>query len=281
MLDLPQCSSHGAARLLRDAKGCAPMKDRGSTPTGDDRWLTRLDPAGVFTARDRVALLRAAAATHDFKAQEVLLERGDRIRFAYLVIEGLVARRKETALGKHQITAIFVPGDLIDGDIALQSATDHDLVALSEGRIAPIPEPSLSELEADSGLARAIQRSRVYEAAIAREWVVNIGARGAGPRVAHLLCELVWRLQHAGLAEDHACILPIRQQDIADATGISAVHVNRVLQRLRRTGLIRLAGERLDILEPERLDKYAEFEPDYLEAAAGLRTPLAPGAASR
>ena len=254
------------------------MSDPESMPT-TDRWLTRLDPAGVFTARDRVALLRAAAAIRPFKGQEVLAERGTRQRFAYLVIEGLVARRKETALGKHQITAIFVPGDLIDGHVALQLPADHDLVALSEGRAAPISEAGLGDLEAEGGLAKAIQRSSAYEASIAREWVVNIGARDAGPRVAHLLCELVWRLQHAGLAQNHACALPLRQQDIADATGISAVHVNRVLQRLRRGGLIRLVGEQLEILEPGRLEELADFEPDYLEAAAALQS--AAGAVSR
>lgn len=253
------------------------MTEPGPNPTVD-RWLTRLDPAGVFTAHDRLALLRATGPMRTFKSQERLGARGARPRFAYLVADGLVARRKETALGKHQIAFIFVPGDLIDGDVTLPYMADHDLIALSDGCAATISEAGLQALATNAGLGAAIRRSKAYEGAISREWVVNIGAREAGPRVAHLLCELVWRLRHAGLTEDHACALPLRQQDIADATGISAVHVNRVLQRLRRSGLIRLAGDRLEILEPERLEDFADFEPDYLEAA--VPAPIQRGAAS-
>ncbi|MDB5413317.1 MAG: cyclic nucleotide-binding protein, partial [Rubritepida sp.] len=104
------------------------------------------------------------------------------------------------------------------------------------------------------------------QAAVQREWTVNLGQRGATERMAHLLCELYLRLRLVGLADDDSCELPLTQSDLADAVGLSPVHVNRVLQELRTSGLIGLRGRILTIPSIDALRDAAMFEASYLHA---------------
>jgi CRP-like cAMP-binding protein len=108
------------------------------------------------------------------------------------------------------------------------------------------------------------------DAAIFREWMVALGRRSAGEKVAHLLCELMVRLQSVGLSEDNGYALAPRQADLGDALGLSTVHVNRTLQELRAEGLIVSNGRRLSIPDLERLKVVAEFNPAYLHARGGV-----------
>jgi biotin operon repressor len=104
----------------------------------------------------------------------------------------------------------------------------------------------------------------MQEAAILRERIVMLGRRNARARVAYLFCELFWRHRAIGLSEDHSLRLPLTQADIADTLGLTAVHVNRVLQGLRRDGLITLAHRRLTIHHVDRLQSLAQLNQDYL-----------------
>jgi CRP-like cAMP-binding protein len=113
-------------------------------------------------------------------------------------------------------------------------------------------------------IAAALWRETLIEAAIFREWVLNVGRREAHTRLAHVLCELVVRLEVVGLVKDHACDLPITQGEFADAIGVTPVHVNRVLQTMRAEGLIELNGDRLNIPDWEKLKEAGEFDPTYL-----------------
>lgn len=97
-----------------------------------------------------------------------------------------------------------------------------------------------------------------------RERIVMLGRANARARVAYLFCEFLWRYRAIGLSEDHALRLPLTQLDIADTLGLTAVHVNRVLQHLRREGLITMAHRRLIVHYPDRLQRLAELGQDYL-----------------
>lgn len=97
-----------------------------------------------------------------------------------------------------------------------------------------------------------------------REWIVNVGYRTALERVAHLLCEIYWRLDAVGLAQGNSCDMPLTQQDLADALALSSVHVNRTLMALRRAGLLRLQAGRLELLDGRALQMAAGFDPYYL-----------------
>ena len=113
-------------------------------------------------------------------------------------------------------------------------------------------------------LTELLWRDTLIDAAIFREWIVAMGQRPAQSHLAHLLCEVFTRLRAGGLTQDHSCSLPLTQEELGDACGLSTVHVNRTLQDLRRHGLIQLQHSRLTILDWARLKEVAQFDPAYL-----------------
>ncbi len=151
---------------------------------------------------------------------------------------------------------------------------DNSVSTISPCRVGFVTHDALRDLcTRYPRLAAAFWRETLIDAAIFREWVVNVGQREGASRMAHVLCELLVRLRAVGLAEDHVCDLPITQVEFADALGFTPVHVNRVLQHLRTEGLIVTQGTRLTIPDWDRLKQVGEFDPTYLhlvreEAAA-------------
>jgi CRP-like cAMP-binding protein len=129
-------------------------------------------------------------------------------------------------------------------------------------------------MDAHPRVARALWWASFVEESIAREWIINVGYRSAFERLAHLFCELYYRLEAVGLAREMACELPIRQSEIADTLALSAVHVNRTLMELRRSGLLSLNNRRLVIHDMPRLQMAAGFDPVYLHLNGG-DSPLA------
>jgi CRP-like cAMP-binding protein len=113
-------------------------------------------------------------------------------------------------------------------------------------------------------IARALWAAALVDEATLREWLVNLGGRPADERVAHLLCELLLRLRAVGLANGNSYELPLTQAELADTMGLSHVHMNRVIQRLRGEKLITLKGKNLVILDVERLKAFSGFNPNYL-----------------
>jgi CRP-like cAMP-binding protein len=97
-----------------------------------------------------------------------------------------------------------------------------------------------------------------------REWVVNVGRRDSRARIAHLLCELAWRLRTIGRSDGDTYEFPLTQEQLADATGLTSVHTNRTLQSLRKDGLIQLTARSLTILDWEGLREVGEFDELYL-----------------
>jgi CRP-like cAMP-binding protein len=142
---------------------------------------------------------------------------------------------------------------------------DASLVTLSSSTIAFIPHQPMRELCAEfPRLGAALWRWSLVDAAVFREWVMNLGGRGATERIAHLLCEIFTRLQHIGLANGNSCHMPMTQADIGAAAGMSTVHVNRVIQSLRAKKLISLTGSRLTVHDWLGLQQIGDFDPAYL-----------------
>jgi CRP-like cAMP-binding protein len=113
-------------------------------------------------------------------------------------------------------------------------------------------------------LAAALWRATLVQGAISREWVVNLGQRPAISRLAHLLCEMMTRMEAVGLAYSGSCDLRLTQEDLSEATGLSVVHVNRMLQELRAQNLITFGQGRLTIHDQGALARLGDFRPDYL-----------------
>jgi CRP-like cAMP-binding protein len=180
-----------------------------------------------------------------------------------------VQRYKVLDEGKRQISAFHVAGDMPDLQGLHLSVMDHNLGALTRVTALSVPHEALRELLLRiPELNAPFWRDTLVDAAIFREWVANVGRRPAYQRLAHLFCELYLKQVAVGLARDGRCPMPVTQVDLADATGLTSVHVNRTLRELRRDGLIELRGKRLEIPDWPRLVAAASFNPAYLHLAS-------------
>jgi len=189
---------------------------------------------------------------------------GARPSYAHLVISGLVARWGEASDGQRQITAFHIPGDMPD----LQSLVLPDMMfglqALVPTAVLRVPHEALRAAAADTEIAEAFWRDCAADAAIANEWVVNVGRRKARPRIAHLVCEIATRVGAANGENKFSFHLPVTQNQIGSATGLSTVHVNRSLQELKKGGLALLGGAEARVLDWSGLQDAAGFDPAYL-----------------
>jgi CRP-like cAMP-binding protein len=167
--------------------------------------------------------------------------------------------------GGRQITALLIPGDFLDLHVTVLGEMDHGILALTPCKLAYLDAAALDRATGENArLARALWWSTLVDEGVLRQWVVNVGRRDAFERIAHLLCELHARMKMVGLVEDGQLELPLTQEEIADATGLTSVHANRTLQRLRKAGLIEIGAGRLHVLQISALQKAAGFDPSYL-----------------
>ena len=227
--------------------------------------LTRkLEVFAPLPEADRHLLDEVVRASRQVEARTDLVSEGEASDDVHLILEGFACRNKVLADGTRQIVAYLVPGDFCDLHIFILNAMDHSITTLSPCRVVDIPRRRVLEFAERPALARAMWWATLVDEAILREWLVNIGARPAEQRVAHLLCELHLRLKTVGLADGGAYELPLTQADLAETMGLSNVHVNRVLQRLRADGLITLKGRNLVILDIARLRQFSGFTANYL-----------------
>lgn len=219
----------------------------------------------VLNADEVAALEAAVARTATFDARQIIVRQHAPLSQCTLLLEGFVERYKDTPEGRRQILAIHIPGDFVDLHSYPLKRLEHSVAALTDVRVALFPHPAVRALtEQSATLTELLWRSTLIDAAINREWIVSIGARGAAVRLAHLFCEMRVRLERIGMARDESFALPLTQVDLADATGLTAVHVNRMLRQLREDGLVAFRQGRVDVLDWQRLYDFAEFEPAYL-----------------
>jgi CRP-like cAMP-binding protein len=207
----------------------------------------------------------AAAQLRKLAPGEDLIAEGEEPHEVYLVLSGWGCRYKQLEDGRRQIIGFFLPGDLCDLNIFILRSMDHSIGALTSMTVAQLSRDAFEDMMiGHPRVTQALWWEALVNVAIQREWTVNIGQRNALERVGHLLCELFVRLQSTGLADVDSCEFPITQADLAAATGLSVVHVNRTLQELRHAGLIVLRGKHLTIPDLAALMRISLFNPNYL-----------------
>lgn len=218
-----------------------------------------------LTASELEFLDTIASRTRRYGPREDVVREGEPAGLMRIMLSGWAYRYKHLPDGRRQTLGFFLPGDICDLHIGLLKVMDHSLATITHAVVAEIEGVEFETLISRSErLKRAFQWESLVNMAIQREWTLNLGQRSAFERIAHLLCELYARLEPAGLATDHALEFPLIQTDLADASGISAVHVNRTLKELRATGLIKLEGRMLLFPDMARLRNVAAFDPRYL-----------------
>ena len=216
--------------------------------------------------QDEVAALEnAAARTATYAPRQVIVRQQTPLSQCTLLIEGFVERYRDAADGRRQILAIHVPGDFVDLHSYPLKRLEHSVAALTEVKVALFPHPAVRALtERSATLTELLWRSTMIDAAINREWIVSVGARSAAVRVAHLFCEMHVRLDRIGMADGLRFALPMTQLDLADATGLTAVHANRMLRQLREQGLVTFKQGMVEIHDLAALRAFGDFDPSYL-----------------
>jgi CRP-like cAMP-binding protein len=232
---------------------------------GLERSVSKLNASSNLTDADKQAIRDMSSVVRKVPAKSDIISEGDPPDHTFIMLGGWAARYKVVADGSRQITAFLIPGDFGDLHVTILVAMDHGIVALTPTRVAFVSDKTMEQLPIDRPqLGRALSRSTLLDEAILRSWIVNIGRRPALERIAHLFCELHARLALVGLVENDRFDLPITQEVIADATGLTPVHVNRMLRQLRADGLIVLRRGALTIVDLPGLRKVAGFDPNYL-----------------
>jgi CRP-like cAMP-binding protein len=214
---------------------------------------------------ERQAIIDLPMQIMTLRADQDIVRVGDRPTRSCALLGGFACTFKITPEGKRQITAFHIPGDIPDLQSLHLEVLDSSVGTLTPCTVGFMQHESLHQLcDQHPRITRALWRETLIDASIFREWTVNLGRREAYARIAHILCELMVRLKAVGLVKDHTCEIPITQIEFADAAGLSNVHINRVLQELRRDGLIVFKGNTLSVPDWDKLSQAGEFDPTYL-----------------
>jgi CRP-like cAMP-binding protein len=214
---------------------------------------------------DHRALMALPMKLRTLESQSYTIREGDRPDRCAVLLSGYAVRHKLTGEGARQIVAIHIPGDAMDFQNMFLGESDHNVQMLTRGSVAEIARGPLEELVlGNPNIGRAVLLFTLVEASIFREWTLNIGRRDARSRIAHLLCEFAYRMATQGLCPDGLYELPMTQEQLADATGLTSVHVNRVLQALQREGLIERDRRMVRFVSWEGMRDVGDFNPRYL-----------------
>jgi CRP-like cAMP-binding protein len=230
--------------------------------------LRQLERHSVLSEEDRQSLLALPYHLRRLDLGSYLVREGDEPTHCGLLVSGYAFRQKLTGAGARQILAVCLPGDAVDLQNIFLDVSDHSVQLLTRSEVADIPREALQELVlARPALGTAIIALTLVEASILREWVVNVGRRDARARIAHILCEFAVRLEARELATGEGFELPMTQEQLADATGLTSVHVNRVLRSLETEGLISRRRRYIQFTDWRALQNIGDFSRRYLHIA--------------
>ena len=218
-----------------------------------------------LSAKERQLVLELPHTLRMLEAGSYTIREADRPQACAVLVSGFAIRHKMTGEGTRQIVALHIPGDALDLQNLFLDVSDHSIQMLTRGQVALVPRKAIQALaRSNAAVGHAILVKILVEASIFREWVLNVGRRDSRTRLAHLLCELAVRLQVEGLCEDYAYELPMTQEQLADAVGLTPVHVNRTLKGLEADGLITRTKRNISFPDWELLRSVGDFNQRYL-----------------
>ncbi len=241
-------------------------------PTVLDAMVRKLRQWRPLDAGDQAALRALPHRLIKFRPHEYIVREGDTLQGTCLMLSGFSFRHKVAGNGGRQIFSIHMEGDLAGLQNALLGTADHNLQAMDHVEVAMIPVEAIQDIAFNRpAVGRAMWHETLVEGSIFREWTLNIGRRDARTRAAHMLCEFAVRLEAAGLGERCNYELPMTQEQLADALGLTSVHTNRTLMGLGKEGLIARNQRAVQIVDWQRLTKVGDFDPAYLHLDESVR----------
>jgi CRP-like cAMP-binding protein len=180
-------------------------------------------------------------------------------------LEGLASTSKIVSDGERQVVALHIAGDMPDLHSLHLERLDSDLRSVTACTVAYINHSNIRHLcDEYPRLDASLWRTTLIDASVLREWIANVGKRPGLSRMAHLFCELWVRMAVVGLNDGRRCPLSLTQSELGEATGLSVVHVNRMIQEIRKRKLAKHEDGILTITNMRGLMDLADFKIDYL-----------------
>lgn len=227
--------------------------------------LRKLSKWTVFDEEDEQALLALPHETKTIGKGNYIVRDGDRPTRSCVLLSGFAYRHKLVGNGGRQILSVHMSGDVVDLQNSLLTIADHDVQALTEAVVAFIPVGAVRELAfSRPTVGMAMWYDTLVDGSVHREWTANVGRRDSRTRMAHLLCEFGVRLQDAGLGRLNSYEMPMTQEQLADCTGLTPVHVNRTLKSFDREGLTQRTMRSVAIDDWDALARVGDFDTRYL-----------------
>jgi CRP-like cAMP-binding protein len=225
-----------------------------------------------LSAEDHEAILALPFRVITLRPQEYVVREGDKPQNCCVLLAGYAFRHKVAGNGGRQIFSIHMKGDLADLQNSLLGVADHNLQALNHVEAALIPVEAIQEIAFDRpAVGRAMWYETLVDASIFREWTLNVGRRDSRTRTAHMLCEFALRLEMAGLGQRCDYELPMTQEQLADALGLTPVHTNRMLMSLGEAKLISRSQRAVRVDDWSGLQNAGDFDPAYLHIQGDAR----------
>lgn len=229
-------------------------------------FVDRLTGRSLLSAEEQQAIVNLPSQTAQVPANRDFVSLDEVTEHACVIVEGVVGRFGQNSNGERQITTLHIAGDMANLQSVVQTKGTSALQALSTSTILRVPHVALRAVAARfPAIAEAFWRDCMVDAGILSQWVVNVGRRDAKTRIAHLLCEMAVRYKEHGQARAMLFQFPLTQNHLADATGLTSVHVNRTLKALREDGVVFCSGRVVHILDWDGLVRIGEFDADYLQ----------------
>jgi CRP-like cAMP-binding protein len=224
-----------------------------------------LSGIGELSKEDLSVLLRIKGEIRTIEKSKDILSAGDVPHFSVVVLKGFLCRHSWKRDGSRQIHSFYISTDAPCLETLHIDYMDNSLSALVSSTVGIIPHPEMFRLMQERPNLQAILwRETLIQAAVFREWLTRNSTLPAHSGMAHLFCEIFVRAEAAGLMVANSCEMPTTQETLAQALGLTAVHVNRTLQLLRESGLVDLKNGRLYVHDFEKLAELGEFDPHYL-----------------
>lgn len=210
-------------------------------------------------------------SVRQFPAETPVVRDGERATDCCLIVDGFSVRSKTIPSGKRQILSIHIPGEIPDLMSLFLHVMDHDLTTLTPSTLGFISHEALRALHRRRpSVAEIFWRDTLIDSAMFREWIVNVGQRSAPARLAHVLIELRERLRVIGRVDGDSFEMPLTQEQIGEALGITAVHANRVIKQLRQEGIVEFHRGRVTVLDERKYLELADFDDRYLHQSPTL-----------
>lgn len=226
-------------------------------------FVQKLKNLAELSPADTAAIAELTSHPREYVSKQDMIREGDEPGPVFVILKGWACRYKILPSGTRQIMAFLLPGDACDLHVGMLAQMDHNLQALTPCAVALIAGEKMEALlDNHPAVARAMYKSQLIDEGILRAWIVSMGRRNSTERVAHLMCELYLRSFSINSTDDIA--FPISQIVLADALGMTPVHVNRILKELREAGAMTLKRGHLTITDPLKLVQIAGFDENYL-----------------